>query len=276
MISTAAAPRVTTLGNAWIRSDVCPGWACALSAAVDGRCGKSPHRPPGPPSLPATPSPWRHRALRPSGRRTLVPHEECHCSGRTSPRPPGRLRVGQRGGRAPARRPRPAGRLGHRVGDPRGCRFLQLPSRRAGGTAARRTVDRPGRRWTPDRVHVRRTAHPGSALQDLAGHAEGDRRHRGQPLLRPRRDRPQGPAARRRQQPGQRRQRAGRLDADAAVHQAAHPGAGRHERRRRRPGRGPAQGLHAQAQGDPDGDLPGEEEDQARDPRGLPQHRELR
>ena len=122
------------------------------------------------------------------------------------------------------------------------------------------------------RPSTRRTAWWSRSAQISPLLQQADRRHRGQPVLRPQRRRPAraGPRARQ-QRPG--RLGAGRLDPDPAVRQERpdpHRGQRRRARRRHRADAG------AQAARDAPGPRPGEGLDQAADPRGLPQHRLLR
>ena len=114
-------------------------------------------------------------------------------------------------------------------------RMDNLPDR-ARGRAAGAEDPHPRRRRQPDRHALRREPRQRPARPGLADHGQGDRRDRGLPLLRARRARPEGHAARARHQPGHRRRRPGRLVDHPADGQAdpAQPGATPRRSARRR------------------------------------------
>ena len=143
------------------------------------------------------------------------------------------------------------GRRRRRPGDPvRRGRRASAPatSPRTHGRAARRARDRKPAPAHADPRRQRASRSPPSTTrtasivplrQGLAHDGQGDRRHRGLPLLPARRAGPQGHAARPGDQPGQQRRRAGRVldhpaagQADPASDQAQHRGGagGRHRR----------------------------------------------
>ena len=183
------------------------------------------------------------------------------------------------GRRAPGSRAADAGGRSGRGQRPGRRPRLRLPAGRAQGVAARAAVPDPGRRRLDHRHVLRREPDRRTDHQDRAGHAARHRGHRGRPVLPARRHRPPRHRARAgQQQPG--RRDPGRLDADPAVRQAD---AGRELPGRQRPqvrrgGDQPQRDerLRPQAAGAEVRRLHREDDDQAADPAGLPQHRLLR
>ena len=204
---------------------------------------------------------------------SALPTERLPDAGRVAvpPRRDGRRR---RGHGRPRRRPRDPVRRRRRASPPATSAraWTTCPTELEAKAAGPEDPDRRRQRQ-PDRLALRPEPDQRPAQPDLAEDGQGDRRDRGLPLLRARRARPQGHAARLRHQPGQGGVGPGWLVDHPADGQAdpAQPGRdqggarGRH-RRHLRP-QAPRAALRDRLRG---------EVLQGLDPRALPQHRLLR
>ncbi len=222
--------------------------------------------------------PGRHEAAPPpcGTTRRLRLGRRRHPEGR---HPAGSVRRHLHGRRRPRRRPGPSRRRHGGLPHPQRRRLLRGARPQPGDPPGLGDVAGARRRRQPHRGLLLREPDAGLHRQHQPQHDRRDRRHRGLPLLRARRCGHPGHHPRCRQQ-HHGRFAAGRLHHHSAVRQERPAGAGGVLRRRGGPARGRrgqrSGRLRPQAARGPLRDRPGGGAQQGRDPRAVPQHRQLR